>query len=120
VAVPLVAVPHTAPTPSPRHDVELLASQRLDADRAVVVVEVGEDRLVVGLNRALQAASLLGKLKPGEPIPARFVLNETPPVKPTSTRATETGPDEELDQLLDELLGKVRGFKPLAKQSHDT
>lgn len=121
-------------------DIQLISSQVLTDNGSVLVVNVCGERLVLGVSGNRDYVTLLTKLgdassappmdaealsammrKATRPAPERASSVRTPAyLSNTAAPAGENPPDEELEVLLDELLGKVRGLKPLAKRADET
>jgi flagellar biogenesis protein FliO len=124
-------------------DIQLISSQVLTDQGSVLVVDVCGERLVLGVSGNRDFVTLLTKLgeqgaappaldagtlgtmltgsRPAASSERRPAPERSSVYTPTpSTPPGEAPPDEDLEVLLDELLGKVRGLKPLAKRADET
>lgn len=131
------------------HAIELLSAQELNDNGSVLVVDVHGEQLVLGVSGRRDYVTLLTKLgEPAElerlnpaqlsammaarmatpaaavgvapASPARAGMAATTSSLVPPPLGEEHSQDEDLEELLDELLGKVRGLKPLAKHSDET
>ncbi|MFM7202643.1 MAG: flagellar biosynthetic protein FliO [Myxococcota bacterium] len=131
------------------HAIELISAQDLNDNGAVLVVDVHGEQLVLGVSGRRDYVTLLTKLgepadverlnpaqlsammtarmatpaaavgvAPASPARAGMAATTSSLVPPPL--GEEHSQDEDLEELLDELLGKVRGLKPLAKHSDET
>jgi len=125
--------------------IALISSEVLTDNGSVIVVDVMGERLVLGVSGNRDYVTLLTKLGEFDGPPSSeetrafgnvLSAQQAAPNGPhelmnvsragglgsssTSSPGDLPAPDEDLEELLDELLGKVRGLKPLDKRADDS